>query len=104
MKKTPGYVFYENGEFKYTKTGGSKIFQSINKWGTQFGIFIFSFFTATSLGMVTFGKNGTAITGFVFLIISSSLLASQIRQRNYDRMVENLVQPVSSTVATAPEL
>lgn len=97
LKKTPGFVSYDNGEFRYTKFANTRNFRFIDRWFLRLSIFIFSVFVLLSLGMLTFGNGTMAAAGFIFLISSSILLAVQLRQRSYDQMVANLVEPVHSS-------
>ncbi|MDP2713390.1 hypothetical protein [Rheinheimera sp.] len=93
LKKTPGLVSYRGGKFRYSKIASNRIFRFVDKFFMRLSIFTFSAFTLFSFGVLIFGKGTTAVVGFVFLILSSMMLAFQLRQRNYDQMVSDLVEP-----------
>lgn len=93
LKKTPGMVSYDEGEFKYAGIAGNRVFRFINEWFTKISIGLFGVLALASLAMFVFGQGATAVAGFIFLLFCSSLLTFQLRQRNYDRMVQNLVEP-----------
>jgi len=93
IRKTPGLVRYENGQFSYTKIAKHPIFKVIDKWIYLASVIIFSFLTLISLSMLGFGNGATAIAGFILSIFGASMLAMQLRQRRYDQMVSNLIHP-----------
>ena len=93
LKKTPGLVYYANGEFRYSRIASAKAFQFIDRLFLRLSIYIFSAFTFLSFLMLAFGSGPTAVVGFVFLIFSSMILAIQLRQRSHDQMVANLIEP-----------
>jgi len=93
LKKTPGMVSYSDGEFRYSGIAGSRVFRLIDIWFTRLSIWFFGLLALGSLAMFVFGEEATSVAGFVFLAICSFLLALQVRQRNYDRMIENIVEP-----------
>ena len=93
LKKTPGIVCYENGEFRYTNVGRNKIYQFVDRWIMKTGIVLFSVVAVISFGFFTFGKGSISIVSFVILIFSVTMFALQLRQKNYDRMVSNLINP-----------
>lgn len=93
LKKTPGMVSYSEGEFKYAGIAGNRAFRFINEWFTRISIGFFGVLTLGSLAMFVFGQESAAVAGFIILLFCSSILTFQIRQKNYDRMVQNLVDP-----------
>jgi hypothetical protein len=93
LKRTPGLVSYTNGEFKYTKIAINKFFKIVDRCFTRLSIIFFSFMAILSWALFAFGDKGISITGFVFLVLSSVLLAFQIKEQSYDQMVKNLVEP-----------
>lgn len=93
LKKTPGMVSYNDGEFRYSGIAGSRVFRIINTWFTRLSIWLFGSLTLGSLAMFVFGEGAASVAGFVFLIFCSFFLALQVRQRNYDRMIQNIVEP-----------
>jgi len=97
LKKTPGMVSYRDGEFRYSGIAGSRVFRLINTWFTRLSIWFFGLLALGSLTMFAFGEGATSIAGFVFLIFCSFFLALQVRQRNYDRMIQNIVEPEHNT-------
>jgi hypothetical protein len=93
IRKTPGIVRYEQGEFTYTNIAKHPIFKFIDRWIYLTGVVVFSFLTLLSLSMLGFGNGATAIAGFVLSLFGTSMLAIQVRQRRYDQMVSNLINP-----------
>lgn len=93
LKKTPGMVSYRNGEFTYTGIAGSRVFRVVNEWLTSISIGLFGLLALSSLAMFVFGQGPTAVAGFVLLLCCSFILTFQLRARNYDRMVQNIVEP-----------
>jgi predicted PurR-regulated permease PerM len=96
IKKTPGMVSYKNKAFTYTGIGTSPIFRFIDRWFTKFGITFFVFISLVSLLMLVIGNGATAITGFLFLIVSVAMFVMQINEHRYNQMVSNLISPEDS--------
>lgn len=94
LSKTPGLVCYEQGEFKYTGIGKSVLFQFFDRWFTLLSILFFGATSLGSLALAMYAKNLAVIAlGFIMLAVFSFGLATQLRQRRYDRMVANLIGP-----------
>lgn len=93
LKKSPGTVCYKNGSFQYSNVGGNKIVQNLDRFFNRIGIIIFGIFSIFSFSLLIFGKSNEAITGFILLLISSAMLATQFRERNFNSMVLRLVTP-----------
>ncbi|MFB2640938.1 hypothetical protein ACE02D_01380 [Shewanella bicestrii] len=93
LKKTPGMVSYEGGEFRYTQIARNRFFRFIDLWFLRLSIGFFSIFGLLSLGMLGFGHGATSVAGFVFLLCCSVMLAVQLRQRTYDQMIQRLIEP-----------
>ncbi|WP_422139054.1 hypothetical protein [Endozoicomonas sp. ALC020] len=92
LKKTPGIVTYKSGEFSYTKIGRNKVFRFLDHWSGVIGLYFFGFLTLFFLAMFAFGKGGIAIAGAIFMVFFAFLFGLQLRQRNYDFMVKNLIE------------
>lgn len=92
IKKTPGLVRYEQGEFKYTKIAKNPIFKFIDLWIARTGIVVFGLLTSSSLIMLSLGDGGTALAGFIFMLFGAAMLGTQIRQSRHDQMVANIIQ------------
>ncbi|WNZ54465.1 hypothetical protein QT397_16370 [Microbulbifer sp. MKSA007] len=93
LKKTPGLVSYEEGEFCYSNLGRNRIFRFIDHWFLRLSIGLFGILGVVSLAMLGFGDDATSITGFIFLLFCSVMLAMQLRQKSYDQMVRRLIEP-----------
>jgi hypothetical protein len=93
LKKTPGMVSYEKGEFRYTKIARNRFFRFIDRWFLRLSLGFFSILGLLSLGVLGFGDGATSVVGFVFLLFCSVMLAVQLRQRAYDQMVQCLIEP-----------
>jgi len=93
LKKTPGMVSYERGEFRYTQIARNGLFRFVDLWFLRLSIGFFSILGLFSLGMLGFGDGATSVAGFVFLLFCSVMLALQLRQRAYDQMVQRLIEP-----------
>ncbi len=93
LKKTPGMVYYENGEFRYTRMARNGLFRFFDRWFLRLSISLFSILGLFSLGMLGFGNGATSVAGFIFLLFCSVMLAVQLRQRAYDQMVQRLIEP-----------
>lgn len=93
LKKTPGIVKYRAGEFCYTKIGRNKIFRFFDHWSGVLGLYSFGFLTLLFLAIFAFGKGSTAIVGAIFMVFFAFLYGLQLRKRNYDFMVKNLMEP-----------
>ncbi|WP_321323528.1 hypothetical protein [Thiomicrorhabdus sp.] len=93
LKKTPGIVSYEGGEFKYTLIARNRFFRFIDRWFMRLSIGFFSLLGVLSLALFGLGHGSTSVISFVFLLFSSVMLALQLRQRAYDQMVERLIEP-----------
>lgn len=93
LKKTPGMVSYSGGKFKYTGIAGNRVFRFIDGWFTRISITLFGALALGSLAMFVFSQGAGAVAGFIFLLVCSFVLTFQLRQRNYDRMIRNLVEP-----------
>lgn len=93
IKKTPGLVRYENGEFKYTQIARHPIFKFLDRWIYRIGVTFFIILIAISLLMLAYGEIGTAIAGFIGMISGASMLATQLRDLRHDRMISNIISP-----------
>jgi len=91
LQKTPGMVSFKNGEFQYSKIGKNKIFRWFDRWFLKASIIFFSILIVSSLVLLGFGDGAISIAGFMLLMVSSVMLALQMRQRTYDQMVQELV-------------
>lgn len=89
LKKTPKMVSYSNGDFKYS--AGTTVFRFIDAFINKVGLLLFASLTMLSLSLFVFGESSTSFLGFVFLLISSIMFALQIRQRDFNQMIRNLV-------------
>ncbi len=96
LKKTPGIVCYEDGEFRYSAVGKNKIYQFLDVWYLRISIALFSICLFVSLALLAFSEGVTSISGFVFTAFFSFMLAIQIKDKNYNKMVANLVNPEHS--------
>lgn len=94
LKKTPGYVCYENGVFKYTGIGKSRMFHFADKWLTKLGILFLTVLLIVAYSMVVFGDGAMMIGGFILTVVFAAMLGVQIRKRRYDSMVATLVNRV----------
>lgn len=103
IKKTPGLVRYEQGNFKYTKIAKNPIFKFIDLWIARVGIAVFGLLTAASLLMLSLGDGGTALAGFIFMLFGASMLGIQIRQSRHDQMVANIIQYDKNNVTSHSE-
>lgn len=93
LKKTPGLVSYKNGEFQYRGLARNRVFRFFDLWFSRISIWLFGSLCLGSLATMAFFEGPTAVAGFVSLIFCSFILAVQLRQRAYDQMVANLVEP-----------
>jgi hypothetical protein len=94
LTKTPGLVCYERGQFRYTGIGKSSAFKFFDRWFTRLSMSIFGVLTLGAYATIIYGKGAGVIAfGFVALVITSFVFATQLRQMRYDRMVLNLIQP-----------
>ena len=93
LKKTPRMVSYERGEFCYTQISRIRFFRFIYRWFLRLSIGLFSILGLLSLGMLGFGHGAISISGFIFLLFCSVILAAQLRQRAYDQIVQRLIKP-----------
>lgn len=91
IKKTPGIVCYENGQFSYTNMGERSVYQLTNRWITKIGIYFFSGLFIISLITMLIGSGLLAVIGFIFMLISAVMLAMDMKQHRYDQMVANLI-------------
>lgn len=104
IKKTPGLVRYEQGEFKYTKIARNPIFRFIDLWIARIGIAVFGLLTVSSLLMLSLGEGGTALAGFIFMLFGAAMLGVQIRQRRHDQMVANIIENNEDNVTSHSEV
>ena len=91
LKKTPGIVCYQNGEFQYTSVGKNSVYKFFDIWTTRFSIGAFSTITLGGFLLLVFGEGSASVLGFVCMIIFAYLLGIQLRQNRYDKMITNLV-------------
>jgi hypothetical protein len=91
LKKTPGIVAYKSGNFEYSGLGKNTLYRFIDRWITKIGLFIFSTLSVVFVLVFSFGHGKTSITGFIMMIIFTALTTAQLKQRRYDRMIDNLV-------------
>jgi len=91
LRKTPGIVCYRNGTFQYTPIGKSSAFKFFDIWSTRFTIGTFSVLTLSSFLLLVFGDGTSSVLGFVFMIMFSYLLGTQLRQNRHDQMITSLV-------------
>jgi len=96
LKKTPGIVSFKNGEFQYTGIGKNKVFRYLDRWFTRFSIYFFGSLLLCSLAIMGISEGLSSVAGFLLVIFNSVMLALQLRQRNYDQMIESLVSPKHS--------
>jgi hypothetical protein len=97
LSKTPGLVCYEQGEFRYTGIAKSLLFQFCDRWFTRLAILVLMLASLGSLTVAIYAKNlAVTASGFVMVAVFSFVLATQLRQRRYDRMVANLIHPTQT--------
>ncbi len=93
IKTTPGLVTYEGGAFRYRGIARSRQFRLFDLWFSRISITLLSALSLASLLVMSFTDGVSAVAGFTFLIAGSFMLAMQLRQRAYDQMIANLVEP-----------
>jgi|GEM_PF-2087452 len=93
LKKTPGVVSFENGEFKYSTIWKNRFWQSFDKGFLHFSIAIFGLLLVLSLIALVYSQGISSFVGFLFTLFCSVILAIQLRERRYNQMVAQLVQP-----------